>query len=123
MPDIVPNLLRLSSEVNDLDDLLEPALDLVLAATGADAAAIVRATLPNWSVEAVRNIARSAVPLELAAEAVERGTVATEGEWHAAPLSARRNQILATSQSSSFSFAVNAIRASSRSWRIGFPMH
>ena len=85
MPDIVPNLLRLSSEVNDLDDLLEPTLDLISAATGANAAAIVRATPPNWTVEAVRNIARSALPFELAAEAVERGTVATEGEWHAAP--------------------------------------
>ena len=40
MPDIVPNLLHLSSEVADVADLLEPALDLVLSATGAEAAAI-----------------------------------------------------------------------------------
>ena len=33
MPDIVPNLLHLSSEVADVADLLEPALDLVLTAT------------------------------------------------------------------------------------------
>ena len=34
MPDIVPNLLHLSSEVRDVAELLEPALDLVLSATG-----------------------------------------------------------------------------------------
>jgi Nif-specific regulatory protein len=92
MPDIVPNLLHLSSEVSDVADLLEPTLDLVLLALSADAAAIVRAVLPNWSIEAARGIARSSIPLDLAAEAVERGQTASAAGWHAAPLvgSARR---------------------------------
>ena len=71
MPDIVPNLLRLSSEVRDVAELLEPSLELVLSATGSDASAIARATLPQWRVEAVRGVTRSAVPLELAATVVK----------------------------------------------------
>ena len=86
MPDIVPNLLRLSSEVRDVAELLEPSLELVLSATGSDAAAIARATLPKWSVEAVRGVTRSAVPLELAAESLEQGGVVASGGWLASPL-------------------------------------
>ena len=36
MPDIVPNLLTLSSEVGEVADFLEPAIDLVMVALGAD---------------------------------------------------------------------------------------
>jgi transcriptional regulator with GAF, ATPase, and Fis domain len=86
MPDIVPNLLRVSSEVKGLAELLEPSLDLVLSATGSDAAAIARAALPKWSVEAVRGVARSAVPIELAAESLERGGTVVSGDWLASPL-------------------------------------
>src|SRR3954463_13786838 len=86
MPDILPNLLHLSSEVRDVAELLEAALDLVLSATGSDAAAIARATLPQWSVEAVRGVTRSAVPLELAAESVDRGDVTGMGGWLSVPL-------------------------------------
>ncbi len=86
MPDIVPNLLHLSSEVKEVAELFETTLELVLSATDADAAAYVRATLPQWSVEAVRGVSRSAVPLELAAESLEQGhTIASEG-WLASPL-------------------------------------
>ncbi len=86
MPDIVPNLLHLSSEVAEAADLLEPALELVLSATGSDAAAIARAALPQWSIESVRGVARSAVPLDLAAESLERGDVVESGGWLASPL-------------------------------------
>src|SRR5690349_13516177 len=86
MSDIVPNLLRLSSEVDDVADLFDPVLDLVLTVTGCDAAAFARATPPNWSIEAARNVARTSIPLELAAEAIERGNVAQENHWLAAPL-------------------------------------
>jgi Nif-specific regulatory protein len=86
MPDIVPNLLHLSSEVTEVKELLEPALDLILSATSADAAAIVRATPPDWCVAAVRGIAKSALPLELAAEALERHQPASHDRWTAAPL-------------------------------------
>jgi transcriptional regulator with GAF, ATPase, and Fis domain len=93
MPDIVPNLLHLSSEVGEVAELLEPALDLVLAATTADAAAIAHAALPEWSIEAVRGIARSAVPLDLAAESLSRGEVVASDRWLAAPLAgASRNK-------------------------------
>ena len=40
MPDIVPNLLRLSSEVKDVAELLESSLELILAATGTEAVAV-----------------------------------------------------------------------------------
>src|SRR3954466_6227216 len=86
MPDILPNLLHLSSEVRDVAELLEAALDLVLSATGSDAAASARATLPQWSVEAIRGVTRSAVPLELAAESVDRGDVTGVGGWLSVPL-------------------------------------
>src|SRR5215204_5833656 len=86
MPDIVPNLLHLSSEVEDVRELLDPSLELILSATGCDAVAIARATLPNWLVEAVRGVARAAVPLELAAEALERADVAASSGWLASPL-------------------------------------
>ncbi len=86
MPDIVPNLLHLSSEVKDVAELLEAGLDLVVAATGAEAAVICRATLPQWSIESARGVSRLAVPLELAGESLERGEVAASDRWLAAPL-------------------------------------
>jgi Nif-specific regulatory protein len=86
MTDIVPNLLHLSSEVTEVADLLEPALDLVMSATNAEAAAIARAAPPDWSIEAARGINRSAVPLELAAETLERDQVVARDRWLAAPV-------------------------------------
>lgn len=86
MTDIVPNLLRLSSEISDVAEFWDPVLDLILAAIPVEAAAIVRPTPPNWMVEAVRHVARSGLPLDLAAEAVEQGQVMGEGGWLAAVL-------------------------------------
>jgi transcriptional regulator with GAF, ATPase, and Fis domain len=86
MPDIVPNLLHLSSEVGEVADLWEPVLDLVLSAVHAEAAVVVHATPPNWTVQAARGVARSSVPLELAAEAVEQGETVADAGWLAAPL-------------------------------------
>ncbi|HJS08269.1 MAG TPA: sigma 54-interacting transcriptional regulator, partial [Pirellulales bacterium] len=95
MPDIVANLLRLSSEADDIDELVEPALDLVLTATSSDAATIVRATAPDWTVQAVRGISASSVPLELAAEALERVGIVASERWLAAPLAtADRDQAM-----------------------------
>src|SRR5262245_2639703 len=90
MPDIVANLLRLSSEADDVDDLLEPALDLVLTATNAEAAAIARATAPDWTIQAARGTPASAVPLDLAAEALERDAVVAADRWLATPLATAR---------------------------------
>jgi Nif-specific regulatory protein len=86
MPDIVANLLRLSSEATDVDELLEPALDLVLTATKAEGVAVVTPTTPNWSVLAARGVAKSAIPVELAAEALEHDDVAAADRWLAVPL-------------------------------------
>ena len=86
MPDIVPNLLRLSSEVKDVPDLLEATLDLALSAAEANAAAYARAALPEWSVVAVRGVPRSAVPLDLAAESLEQGHAVMSDDWLACPL-------------------------------------
>ena len=72
MPDIVPNLLHLSSEVADVDDLLEPALDLVLTATGAEAAAIARGHAAALDGRSRSRHRPPAVPLDLAADALER---------------------------------------------------
>ncbi len=86
MPDIVPNLLHLSSEVSSTTDLWEPVLDLVVSGLNADVAAVALATPPSWSVKAVRGIAQSNVPVEIAAEAIERGDVVAVEGWYAAPL-------------------------------------
>ncbi len=96
MPDIVANLLHLSSEAADVDDLLEPALDLVLTATGAEAAAIARATAPDWTIQAARGTSASAVPLDLAAEALERDTVVAANRWLATPLETSRDHATPT---------------------------
>jgi transcriptional regulator with GAF, ATPase, and Fis domain len=59
---------------------------LAMSATNSEAAAIARATLPEWSVETARGVARSAVPLELAADALERGSVIARDGWLASPV-------------------------------------
>src|SRR5437588_9276431 len=92
MPDIVPNLLHLSSEVVKVAELLEAALDLVLSATDSDAAAIARPALPHWSIEAIRGVNRSAVPLELASEALERDDAVAKDRWRGAPLMDARRE-------------------------------
>jgi Nif-specific regulatory protein len=92
MPDILANLLRLSSEADEVDDFLEAALDLAMTASNAEAAAITRATLPEWTILAVRAVAKSAVPLELAAEALERDDVTVSDRWVATPLIATDRQ-------------------------------
>jgi Nif-specific regulatory protein len=86
MPDIVPNLLRLSSEVKDVAELFEQALELMLTATGTDAVAIARAALPQWSVEAVCGVTRSSVPIDLASECLEKGDAVSAAGWLAVPL-------------------------------------
>ncbi len=86
MPDIVTNLLHLSSEAAELEELIEPALDLVVTATGAEAAAIARATTPDWTVIAARGIAAASVPLELAADVLEQDDTLSREGWQAAPL-------------------------------------
>ncbi|HVT27472.1 MAG TPA: sigma-54-dependent Fis family transcriptional regulator [Lacipirellulaceae bacterium] len=86
MPDIVANLLRLSSELTRVGDLLEPALDLVVSATNSEAAAVARAEVPKWTVVAARGVAQSAIPLELAAEALEQSGVVARDGWFASPV-------------------------------------
>jgi Nif-specific regulatory protein len=87
MSDIVPNLLLVSSEVAEVAELFESALDAIMSATNAEGAAIVYAVPPDWSIKSVRGVSKSAVPLDLAAEALERGASVTANLWQAAPLS------------------------------------
>jgi Nif-specific regulatory protein len=86
MSNIVANLLRLSSEAAEPDDLVESAAGLIADALDADAIAIVRATPPNWTVVAARGVSGSAVPTELAADALEHDTVVRRDPWLAAPI-------------------------------------
>lgn len=88
MTDIVPNLLHLSSEVNEVARLLEPALDMVVAGLNADSAAIVEAVPPDWKVLSSRPGGRDQIPMDLAAEAQEKGGVVAADRWLAAPLRA-----------------------------------
>jgi transcriptional regulator with GAF, ATPase, and Fis domain len=90
MPDILANLLHLSSEADDVEELVEPALDLVLTGVNAESAALLKAAAPEWTVVAARGVSRAAVPLELAAEALERGEVMSADRWIAAPLELTR---------------------------------
>jgi Nif-specific regulatory protein len=89
MPDIVTNLLHLSSEASELGELIEPAMDLVMTATTAEAAAIAVAAAPDWSIIAARGIAARNVPLDLASETLEQDEVVSDQGWHAAPLDAK----------------------------------
>jgi Nif-specific regulatory protein len=98
MPDIVPNLLRLSSEVCSVADFVEPVLDLAVTALNAEAAAIVRAAGPQWIIEAARGTGRSTVPVELAGEATERDAIAVAERWLAAPLTTARQGMAAAEQ-------------------------
>jgi Nif-specific regulatory protein len=86
MPDIVPNMLQLSSEVDEVAEFFGPALDLVISAVGADAAAVVEALPPDWSVVSVRGIGRDQVPLDVAADALETSHAVATGGWLAAAL-------------------------------------
>ena len=73
MPDIVPNLLHLSSEVADLADLFEPALDIVT--DGRPTPMPPRSSRPRRPIGPSKPSAASAdrqVPLDLAADALER---------------------------------------------------
>jgi Nif-specific regulatory protein len=86
MADIVTNLLQLSREASEAEDVIEPALDLVQSALAATAAALARAAAPNWHIVAVRGATASAVPLELAAEALAAESGISRAGWQAAPL-------------------------------------
>ena len=91
---IVANLLHLSSEAAGPDELLGPALDVVVEGLAVEAAAIAAATPPTWSVTAARGIAAGAVPVDLAAEALERDAVVRRDRWQAAPLDGSRALVL-----------------------------
>jgi Nif-specific regulatory protein len=93
---IVANMLQVSSEVAELAALFERALEAVIAATGADAAAIVEATPPDWSVKSVRGVRRGDVPLELVADALEHGGIVTADQWLAMALFATGNAAAAS---------------------------
>lgn len=86
--DIVNNLLRLSSEAVDTDGFIGLALEAIQDDTDADAAAIVRAVPPNWNVSAVRGARAASVPVDLAAEAMERDQIVQRNSWQAIPLTA-----------------------------------
>lgn len=91
-PDIVANLLSLSSEAQDAGELLESALDLISTATEAEALAVARATVPDWTIEAARGVSKSAVPTDVAAEALERENVVRDDRWMAAPVPPTRHE-------------------------------
>ena len=86
MPDVVTNLLALSGDATSPAELLKLALDVVVDATKAEAAAVARATPPTWAIVAARNVVAATVPTDLAAESLERETVVRADRWLAAPL-------------------------------------
>ncbi len=91
-PDIVANLLHLSSEAGEVAELLDGAMDLVASVPGVEAATVARALAPDWSILAARGVGVSAVPLDLAAEALERETAVAGGGWLATPLPTQRQR-------------------------------
>lgn len=86
MTDMVPNLLRLSSEVPGLTEFWELVADLIQQSLPAESVAIVQATPPEWSLVCARGVGRGQVPLELAAESLANGFTAGERGWFAGPL-------------------------------------
>jgi transcriptional regulator with GAF, ATPase, and Fis domain len=98
-PEIVANLLHLSSEACGKlsraaagpDELLDGAMDLIMSVPKVEAAAVARALAPDWTIIAARGVAASAVPTDLAAEALERERAVRRGRWTAASLPTRRS--------------------------------
>ncbi|MCC7473774.1 MAG: sigma-54-dependent Fis family transcriptional regulator [Pirellulales bacterium] len=86
MTDMVPNLLRLSSEVPGVTEFWELVADLIQQSLHAESVAVVQATPPEWSLVCTRGVGRGQVPLELAAESLANGFTAGERGWFAGPL-------------------------------------
>jgi transcriptional regulator with GAF, ATPase, and Fis domain len=87
MPDVIRDLLGLTSDAASPSELLKLALEVVVDTTKAEAAAVARATPPTWAIVATRNVAAAAVPTDLAAESLEREGIVRAERWLAAPLS------------------------------------
>jgi Nif-specific regulatory protein len=68
-----------------VESLLAEALPEIRGKLSAAGAAVVRSTPPRWQTTATSG-ALGELPLEIAAEAVDRDRVAVLGEWTAAPL-------------------------------------
>jgi transcriptional regulator with GAF, ATPase, and Fis domain len=83
-------LLRLLLTASGRHDLLEPFLSEVLpearALLSAGALAVLRANPPQWQVIAATGARPNEMPIELVGDAVDRGAVATNADWLAAPL-------------------------------------
>lgn len=94
MPDIVLNLLHLSSEVDDVASLLDRSIDDVLAACGGDAGAIVEATTPQWTIRAIRGIGPAQVPVDIAADVLEKGGLVAADRWLGVQLPTAHDRVL-----------------------------
>jgi Nif-specific regulatory protein len=92
--DILSELLRLSREAASRENFAGPALDAIMEALGAEAAALVAATPSTWSTLVARGVSSTLVPVDLAADALERETVVRRERWHAAPLEGSRAIVL-----------------------------
>ncbi len=82
MTNIVANLLHLSSSVEQPSELLDRAVEQIVA----DSVAIVQATPPDWTLCAAHGIAAAEVPMDLAAEAFDSDGFVRKADWLAYPL-------------------------------------
>lgn len=79
-------LLSAAKQSDNLATFLDQVLEESKSALGVEALAVVRATPPDWSVLACDGSSPNALPLELAAEALDRNSVSSDGGWLASPL-------------------------------------
>ena len=90
-PALVPvatALLCRASEAEQPDAYLASVLPMVVAAAGADYAALAVAAAGEWSVSAEAGSPQT-LPVDLLAEVLDRESACAEGAWAAAPLAPR----------------------------------
>jgi Nif-specific regulatory protein len=111
--DLSAKLLRLAHESPRPAEMAKAAIDLIAGATRAEAAALVQATPPTWTIVGARNVNPSNMPTELAADVLERESIARAGGWLAAPLTTasgvgREHVVLVQSKCAEEAFAAIA---------------
>ena len=84
--DLARFVLESMAEADELAPFLNAVLPATQTATGAKAIAVVRANPPLWETVAASGAPAKLIPSTAAADAIDRGALATEDDWVAAPL-------------------------------------
>jgi Nif-specific regulatory protein len=83
---VLQRVIAASSESGNLRDFLAEVLPEARAALNAAGLAVVKANPPKWESQGASGATDRELPLDLIAEAMDRGRVTTAGEWTVVPL-------------------------------------